>query len=82
MDSIFRIVATGLLGSASACLSLLAFYGYSKITGSKFDFSDSEAYKAGLPFLFWVLFAVVAFFTMFVNPGIQGLAHVLRRLVV
>ncbi len=80
MDSIFRIVAAGLLGGASCCLALLAFHGYSKIRGSKVGLRNSEAVKAS--FFFWVLFAVVTSFMIFVYPGIQGLAHVLRRLVV
>ena len=73
----FRILAAGILGGASAYLAMLAFYGYSKITGREIDFRDPGMYKESLYYVFLV---VVAFFTMAVYPSIEGLARVLHRL--
>jgi len=79
LEPIFGIVAAGVLGGASSCIAILAFYGYSKITGSKSLRLTGKWNMASL-FLIWVLFSVVMAFTMVVYPGIDGLARVLHRL--
>jgi len=76
MDSFLGIVAAGILGAVSCAFAFIAFYVYSKFRGGEPDFD-----KASLPALFWFWFAVALVFVMVAYPGIQGLAHVLRRLV-
>ena len=78
MDPIF-IVAAGILGAASFCIALLAFYGFAKITGSKYLRLNREWNMASL-FVFWIFATVVAAFTMAVYPSIDGLARLLHRL--
>ena len=76
MESLLRIVAAGILGAASCAFAFIGFYLYSKFRGGEPIFD-----KASLPPLFWFWFAVALVFVMVVYPGIQGLEHILRRLV-